>query len=219
MDPFRSQNLSYGSYNSPEHDDFFHAVQSDPAAFTNSAPSLIVPVTRKLTDSIRKFMQEKTLLFVVINKLAENPDAGADAAANKTSGAERVGDETTGHDPNKPTPIGFVFLKASSPDMAHHRCSEMGVDIVKEHQGRGYGGEAIAWTLDWAFKNAGLHRVELTVLGWNDGARRLYEKIGFREEGRRRECYFKDDQWWDGIRMGILKKEWDQIRLREADKS
>ncbi len=213
MDPFRSKNLSYGSYNSPEHDDFFHAVQTDPVAFTNSAPSLIRPVTRKLTEAISKHLQGNSLLFVIISKLAANTDA----EANKESGSEKTGTSATADDSNKPVPIGCIFLKSPSPDMAHHRCSEMGVDIIKEYQGRGYGGEAINWALDWAFKTAGLHRVELTVLGWNDGAMHLYEKIGFREEGRRRECLFKDDKWWDQVQMGILKNEWEQIRQRETN--
>jgi RimJ/RimL family protein N-acetyltransferase len=52
--------------------------------------------------------------------------------------------------------------------------------------------------------------VELLVLGWNDGARRLYEKIGFVEEARRRKCLWKDGKWWDEVVIGILAEEWER---------
>ncbi len=108
----------------------------------------------------------------------------------------------------KSKPIGSVSLGSSDPDMAHHRCSELAIDIVREYQGNGYGMEVLNWTLAWAFEKAGLHRVELEYLGWNERVRPLYERAGFVEEGRRRKCYFKDGKWWDEILMGILDDEW-----------
>ena len=206
MDPFRSERLSYGAYKSPEHDEFFHSLQSEPLAFVSSCPTLLRPVDRKFVDDVRKDLLENSLLFVIIYKVAESPGVGTGTGA---------GSETSGSTTNSssdPIPIGSIFLKSESSDMRHNCCSELGVDIIKEYQGRGYGSEAINWTLDWAFKQAGLHRVELSVLGWNDRAKQLYKKLGFREEGRRRECFFKDDEWWDEVHMGILKKEWAQIR-------
>lgn len=188
MDLFRSDRLQYHSFNSPEDDDFFHSIQSDPAAFTNSCASLVRPVNRQFTENIRKYLIGNSLLFVVIYRVNQI----------------------------QPEPIGTLFLKSPSPDMAHHRCSEFGIDIKKEYQSQGYGGEAINWMLDWAFRNAGLHRVECNVFGWNTRAQKIYERMGFREEGRRRECLFKDDKWWDEMHLGILKKEWQQIRQLEV---
>lgn len=100
--------------------------------------------------------------------------------------------------------------------MVHHRCSSLTIDIVRSHQGIGYGGEVLAWTLAWAFQKAGLHRVELEYLGWNERVRPLYERAGFVEEGRRRKCYFKDGEWWDEILMGILDEEWKRQSLTAA---
>lgn len=193
MDLFRSDRLEYHSFNSPEDDDFFHSVQSDPVAFTNSCASLIRPMDRQFTENIKKHLIENSLLFVVICRTTD--DSGS-----------RIPSER----------IGTLFLKSPSPDMAHHRCSEFGIDIKKEYQTRGYGGEAIDWMLDWAFKNAGLHRVECNVFGWNTRAHKIYQRLGFREEGRRRECLFKDDQWWDEVHLGILKEEWRKIRQDQA---
>jgi GNAT superfamily N-acetyltransferase len=210
MDPFRSKRLSYGAYNSPEHNEFFHSLQSEPLAFVSSCATLLRPVDRKFVDDVRKDLLENSLLFVIIYKVAENPNV----SKGRVFSSEGETGENSTNNSNDRIPIGSIFLKAESSDMRHHCCSELGVDIIKEYQGHGYGSEAINWVLDWAFRQAGLHRVELSVLGWNNRAKKLYEKLGFREEGRRRECFFKDDEWWDELHMGILKKEWAQLRAQ-----
>ncbi|OAA56372.1 Acyl-CoA N-acyltransferase [Cordyceps fumosorosea ARSEF 2679] len=94
----------------------------------------------------------------------------------------------------------------------------LAIDVVREHQGKGYGAEMLDWTLAWAFRKAGLHRVELEYLGWNERVRPLYERAGFVEEGRRRKCFFKDGKWWDEVLMGILEDEWTarSQRARQA---
>lgn len=182
--PFHSETLVYSSYNPAEHDEFFTASQSDPNTLLNSSPCLPRPADSKFLDSLLKHLLENSILFVVIHKSA--PETGA-----------------------RLEPIGMLFLTSSSPEMAHHRFSELGIDIKKEYQNKGFGTEAITWALNWGFKNAGLHRVELNVLGWNLRPMMLYARLGFREEGKRRKVFFRDDQWWDEVHMGILKEDWD----------
>ncbi|CAG8909088.1 unnamed protein product [Penicillium egyptiacum] len=106
--------------------------------------------------------------------------------------------------------LSVSALKSASPDMADHRCSECGIEIKKECESQ-YGLEAIRWMLNWAFRNANLHRVECNVFGWNTGIQKIYKSLGFFEEGKRRECLFKDDKWWDEVHLGILKEEWQLI--------
>ncbi|KAM3507851.1 hypothetical protein MY11210_006988 [Beauveria gryllotalpidicola] len=179
--PFRSERLEYRGYNPDEHDDFFATLQKDPLGLVSSSPSILRPVSKGLIEQARKNL-EKSLLFVVVYKL--DPDS------------------------NTSVPIGDVTLESSDPDMAHHRCAKLAIDIVREHQGKGYGSEALNWTVAWAFQKAGLHRVELEYLGWNERVRHLYERAGFVEEGRRRSCFFQYGRWWDEVLMGILKEEW-----------
>lgn len=72
----------------------------------------------------------------------------------------------------------------------HHRFTEIGIDIAKPYQGKGYGSEAIEWILEWAFMAAGLHRVAIRCFAYNDGARRLCIRLGFKEESVVRERNF-----------------------------
>jgi RimJ/RimL family protein N-acetyltransferase len=50
--------------------------------------------------------------------------------------------------------------------------------------------------------DAGLHRVSLSCFKWNEVVRRLYEKLGFRSEGRR-EAYWFDGRRWDLFEFAI----------------
>jgi RimJ/RimL family protein N-acetyltransferase len=80
------------------------------------------------------------------------------------------------------------------------------------YRGRGYGTEAIELVLGLAFDGIGLHRVELDVLTINARAYSLYETIGFRVEGRRRDAYRDGDGWCDAVVMAMLEDEYRALR-------
>jgi RimJ/RimL family protein N-acetyltransferase len=72
----------------------------------------------------------------------------------------------------------------------------MGIFIAKEYQDQGYGPEAIKWTVKFAFKKAGLHRVGLEVYEYNTKALKVYGDLGFVNEGRARDALWYDGKWW-----------------------
>jgi RimJ/RimL family protein N-acetyltransferase len=71
-------------------------------------------------------------------------------------------------------------------------------------RGKGYGTETTRLILDYAFTALGLHNVMLTVFEYNPAGIRAYEKAGFRECGRRRECRMMGGKLWDEIYMECL---------------
>lgn len=81
--------------------------------------------------------------------------------------------------------------------------------LLPNYRGRGYGRDAIASVLAYAFdpQGLGLHRVSLDVLSINPRARMLYESLGFRAEGTLREVYRDGDGWADMVTMSILEHE------------
>src|SRR5437762_13707862 len=58
--------------------------------------------------------------------------------------------------------------------------------VDNQHQGQGIGTRLVQTLLDLADQWLLLRRVELTVLTENDGAKRLYERLGFVVEGCRK---------------------------------
>ena len=59
----------------------------------------------------------------------------------------------------------------------------LGYSIGRRWNGRGFATEAVRQALDFAFGEAGLHRVQAAVMPRNMGSIRVLEKNGFREEG------------------------------------
>jgi RimJ/RimL family protein N-acetyltransferase len=91
-----------------------------------------------------------------------------------------------------------------------NRRAEVGIVIGEpDARGRGYGTEAMRLLLDYLFTALGLHSVMLLTYEYNLAARRAYEKVGFRETGRRRECRWFAGRFWDEIYMDILDREFE----------
>lgn len=181
-DPFRSQRLLYRSVDPEVDESFFRQLQVDPLAQRNSNPCVPKPPSRKSGLEYMKGVED-CLLGVIMCLPGSEPLS-------------------------EPVSIGTIHLSQSKPDMAHHRFTFVGINILKRYQGQGYGSEAIKWILEWAFNSAGMHRVGIRVAEYNSAARRLYEKLGFEQEGVTRETLWRDGRWWDDIQLGVLYREW-----------
>ncbi len=75
---------------------------------------------------------------------------------------------------------------------------------------KGYGSQALALLLRYAFAELNLYRVTALVPEYNQGALRLFQKFGFVEEVRRRKALNRDGAFWDLIAVGLLTSEWQQ---------
>jgi RimJ/RimL family protein N-acetyltransferase len=209
--PFSSPNLSYRAIR-PTDTPLFAALAADTSGYINSsAANISLP---KVSDA-QSFMLkcgEEMLLGVAIwlphppNLTPSEITALVDAAKN--SDREHLVEELG-------TAIGEIHLTRLPPDRTHHRSTEVGLTILPEWQGRGYGGEAISWALGYAFRMAGLHRVQIRAFEWNTGAVRLYERLGFKHEGREREAFWHMGRWWDGVDLGILESEWRELQEKK----
>ena len=73
---------------------------------------------------------------------------------------------------------------------------------------RGFGTEATRLIVGYGFERLGLHRISLEAYAYNARALRVYEKVGFRVEGIRREVEFRDGEWVDEVLMAVLDHEW-----------
>lgn len=74
--------------------------------------------------------------------------------------------------------------------------------------GKGYGTEAMGLMLDYGFGCLNLHRIELEVYDYNHRAIRIYEKLGFRREGVKRDALFYENAYHNVIQMGLLATEY-----------
>ena len=80
----------------------------------------------------------------------------------------------------------------------------------KDCWARGYGREAIALLLGFAFSELELRRVELFVDHDNERGIRCYESCGFLREGRLRGYRRRRGDHVDCFIMAVLRQEWQQ---------
>lgn len=194
---FRSNSLIYRAIEDTEEDkSFLHSLWLDPQSmYLNKYTESFQPMSRKTFDAYDKAKQTNRLISVMICL-----PVGTDTSGSQ---AEFIG---------KPTPIGFVNLHGGmNSDARHHRTHDIGILIAPQYRGHGYGSEAIRWILNWGFQIAGLHRIGLQSAVWNEGAIRLWGRLGFKEDGRDREALWSDGRWWDEVRFSILEGEWRGI--------
>jgi len=88
---------------------------------------------------------------------------------------------------------------------------EIGIIIYHpEFWSGGYGTEALKLWIDYLLESMPLVRVGLTT--WSGNARmiRVAEKLGMKMEARIRKVRLYNGEFYDSIRMGILREEWAQ---------
>jgi RimJ/RimL family protein N-acetyltransferase len=197
---FSSANLTYTALSTSAADkEFFHKLQSDPVSFGQSDFSLFRPQRQEQTDELLSKMIKDALLVVKICLASEQV-------------VEDSHESKGGEDDEKQTPIGFILLTSHPAIRPHVHNTDLGISILSKYTGKGYGSEAINWAVNWAFRFGNLHRVSIGSFGYNPRALALYERLGFVKEGVTREVVWWDGRWWDGVNMGMLRRDWEELR-------
>ena len=88
---------------------------------------------------------------------------------------------------------------------------ELGYTLHPDYWGRGYVPEAARALIDLAFKELGLHKIELTCFGYNVQSQRVAEKLGFTLEARIRDRKYAQGNRCDSLIYGLLRSEWEVI--------
>lgn len=211
LKPFDTTRLAFRAVRQPEDLALFTAIGNDQSGYMNSNFSNTALNSPAGTHKFMKSVAEDQLIGATI-WLKDTPKSKElEDMANSGGPSGELKSEWG-------TAIGEIHLSKLPANAVHHRSTEMGIDILPGSQGKGYGREAIQWALDYAFRRAGLHRVRIRAFEWNTGALRLYEKIGFKIEGREREALWHEGRFWDGVEFGMLEQEWWAIQKGEQRK-
>ncbi|BCS34788.1 hypothetical protein TBR22_A40140 [Luteitalea sp. TBR-22] len=86
----------------------------------------------------------------------------------------------------------------------------LGMGVAADARGQGIGPALLQAALRLGFER--FQRIELEVFASNTRAHRLYLRLGFVEEGRRRAARLIDGQADDILMMGMLREEWTKTQ-------
>ena len=82
-----------------------------------------------------------------------------------------------------------------------------GFAIDSSQRGRGIGVEAAHAVQRHLLHELGFHRIQMEVYGFNERALRHAERAGWIREGVRRQAYWRNDEWVDGVLFGLVAED------------
>jgi RimJ/RimL family protein N-acetyltransferase len=88
---------------------------------------------------------------------------------------------------------GLLYVIPGSSILTQHK-GDLSINVHSAFRGQGIGSRLLREALDWAQQRSTLRRLTLTVLTRNEGAARLYQRLGFYAEGCLEEAYFVPDE-------------------------
>ena len=103
--------------------------------------------------------------------------------------------------------IGNIKLE---PISLYHQTATLGIMLgSKDEWGKGYAKEAINILIRYSFNHLNLRKINLGVVESNINALKLYEKLGFKIEGKQTNQGYYNHKLDNVILMGLFKEDYD----------
>lgn len=91
---------------------------------------------------------------------------------------------------------------------------ELGIVIHEAHNwGKGLGTRSLELWINHIFNTLPVVRVGLTTWSGNERMIHVGEKLGMQMEARIRKVRYYEGNYYDSIRMGILREEWEALKI------
>ena len=90
----------------------------------------------------------------------------------------------------------------------YRRNLELGYWLGEEYWGKGIGTVAVQKAIDIGFGDEHCHRIYASVFAFNAASYKVLLKNGFVEEGTLRQSIYKNGEFHNEIRLGLLKSEY-----------
>jgi ribosomal-protein-alanine N-acetyltransferase len=105
--------------------------------------------------------------------------------------------------------VGLVQVRSITPNFS---AAEWGFALGSPFWGTGVFLESARMTLDFAFQNTGVNRLEARAVAQNGRGNGALRKLGAGQEGILRGSLLKDGKHLDQIMWSILRQDWYQAR-------
>ena len=81
----------------------------------------------------------------------------------------------------------------------------------KDYWGKSYGTDAKMQLLHWAFHEMNLRKICSSVIAYNERSLKYSLHCGYQEEGRLKEHFFREGQYWDEILLAIFRDDFEPV--------
>lgn len=86
----------------------------------------------------------------------------------------------------------------------------VGIRVYRPFRKRGYGEEAFRIVLRYAFLERRLQKCNSGSVSINEPSIKLHKRIGFKEEGLRKRCFYMNGRYYDDFLLGLTKEEFEE---------
>jgi RimJ/RimL family protein N-acetyltransferase len=78
------------------------------------------------------------------------------------------------------------------------------------HRGKGFGTDAVMATMRYAFEELNFERLSGAMIDYNVSSISTYcgKRLGWKEEGRRRNYFFRKGRYWDQVLVGVTRRDY-----------
>lgn len=104
----------------------------------------------------------------------------------------------------KEEPAGIVSLNQKEGES---KLGEIGIWLHPDFHGKGYGTEASNLITDYGFDQLNYHKLYARAHKDNEPSQKIWEKLGFTEEGELRDHAYTEGEYKNVIYYGILQGE------------
>ena len=101
-------------------------------------------------------------------------------------------------------PVGMIDLFDFNPQ---HQRVGVGILILPEYQGEGFGSEALEMIIDYAFTYLNVHQIFANITADNKSSITLFEKFNFKKIGIKKDWIFADTNYKDEILYQLIKTQ------------
>ncbi len=112
--------------------------------------------------------------------------------------------------------VGHAFLEPFKLESLRH-IADLNIAVHLGWQRKGIGKKLLEHLIEWAKRSGGLEKIQLNVRASNFSAISLYQKMGFKEEGRIKNRVKIKDHYIDDLIMGLDLRDQYQANLDGHD--
>ena len=176
-------------------------------AFLTSGPIELVPLDPDNESHVEAYLQSRN-----------NPEMRATGAYGQCLTPEQARDGITDRQETS-DPSALCAIRAEEEIVgwagawlrdSRARVAEVGYYVLPEFWGNGYATEAARLLVIYSLDELNARRVEAMVQADNPASERILAKLGFQEEGRKREAYYKEGEYKDISFWRLLRSEFER---------
>jgi len=104
--------------------------------------------------------------------------------------------------------VGYFSFKITNKAS---QTGKIALKFIKEARGKNYGTDSLKLMMSYLFNKMNMHRLFTTIVAYNKGSLKLFEKSGWIVEGNERQSIYMNKKYHDNYSVSILKEEYELL--------